>query len=98
MGPFWCNVDVLSLYLFQVGNETLPNMTHCLCNHLTFFSSVVVKPNPIGPLTLKDLEEGYALFVAVGVVFLLYFVGLVWARRKDRVDLIKVILTADELL
>ena len=74
----------------QVGDKSTSNMTHCLCDHLTFFSAMVVKPNPIGPLTVAAFVSGYALFVAVAVVFFLYFLGLIWVRKKDRADTVKV--------
>jgi polycystin 1L2 len=78
------------LLIYQVGNKTTYTSVHCLCNHLTFFGSVVVKPNPIGKPTLKKFIQGYATFVAVSVIFIVYFIALVWARRKDKADLIKV--------
>ena len=63
---------------------------HCRCNHFTLFGSVVVKPNPIGPLTIKDFVNGFALFVAVCLVFMIYILVVIWARRKDRADTVKV--------
>ena len=48
-------------------------------------------PNPLPPLSLALLKEGYALFVTVGVVLLLYILGLVIVRRMDNADKEKVI-------
>ena len=33
------------------------------------------------------------MLVFVGVIFSLYFLGLIWARRKDRADIVKVNVT-----
>ncbi|XP_048575324.1 polycystic kidney disease protein 1-like 2 [Nematostella vectensis] len=74
----------------KVSNKTSIKETHCLCNHLTFFGSFVVAPNPIGPLTAEDFKKGYALFIFVSGIFCVYFLGLIWARKKDRADLVKV--------
>jgi len=52
-----------------------------------------VKPNPIGPPSFTKFKKGYAMLVFVGVIFSLYFLGLIWARRKDRADIVKVNVT-----
>jgi len=62
----------------------------CLCDHLTFFGSINIKPNPIGPPSFEKLKKGYTCLIAVCVIFALYFMALIWARRKDRADAIKV--------
>ena len=49
-----------------------------------------MKPNPIDPPTFAKLKEGYAMLIFVCVIFLLYFIALLWARRADRADIIKV--------
>ena len=75
---------------FKVGNKTSRKFTHCLCNHATFFGSLNVEPNPISTPTFEKLKEGYVMLIFVSVIFLLYFIGLIWARRKDRADVVKV--------
>lgn len=90
-------MTIFSLFSHQVGEKTSIQTTQCLCNHATFFGSLNVKPNPIGPPTFTKFKEGYAMLVFVGVIFSLYFVGLIWARRKDRADVIKVSVTAKAL-
>ncbi|KAL9957104.1 hypothetical protein ACROYT_G038703 [Oculina patagonica] len=74
----------------KVGEKTSIQATQCQCNHATFYGSLNVKPNPIGPPTLAKLQEGYAMLVFVAVIFSVYCLGLIWARRKDRADVIKV--------
>ena len=73
-----------SLFSYQVGERTSVQATQCKCNHATFFGSLNVKPNPIGPPSFTKFKEGFAMLVFVGVIFSLYLVGLIWARRKDR--------------
>lgn len=90
------HLDYITLF-FQVGDKTSVHVTQCRCNHATFFGALNVKPNPIGPPSFANLKEGYAMLVFVGIIFSFYFVGLIWARRKDRADVIKVSLTAKGL-
>lgn len=80
-----------------MGEKTSIQFTQCKCNHATFFGSLNVKPNRIGRPTFTKLKEGYAMLVFVGVIFSLYFVALIWARRKDRADVVKVSLTSEVL-
>ncbi|KAG7327235.1 hypothetical protein KOW79_008841 [Hemibagrus wyckioides] len=72
-----------------VGPKTSPKMTHCLCNHNTFYgSSFFVMPNPI------DLSQTAALFatvnqnyVVVSVLcgfFFLYLLLVIWAWYADK--------------
>ncbi|KAK2869533.1 hypothetical protein Q7C36_001404 [Tachysurus vachellii] len=72
-----------------VGPKTVPSMTHCLCNHNTFYgSSFFVMPNPI------DLSQTAALFatinqnyVVVSVLsgfFFLYLLLVLWAWYADK--------------
>lgn len=55
-----------------------------------FFGFFNVKFNFIGFLIFIKFKEGYVMLVFVGVIFLFYFVGFIWVRCKDRVDVIKV--------
>ena len=89
----------LSFSLFtptQVSEESTAATTHCLCTHLTSFGTgVFVAPNQIHFDTVFDnldakIADNYAVVIALSVVYFLYFVGLVWARRMDRKDVEKV--------
>jgi len=69
--------------------------TECLCRHLTTFGSdFYVPPNTINFKTVftkfKKLHENVAVFTTVIVIFGLYIIAAIWARRKDKQDLIKV--------
>ncbi len=69
--------------------------TECLCRHLTTFGSdFYVPPNTINFKTVftkfKKLHENAAVFSTVIVIFGLYIIAAIWARRKDKQDLIKV--------
>lgn len=70
-------------------------VTQCLCTHLTFFgSSVFVMPNMVD---VSRTAELFATFVNnpvvvcfVGAIILAYLVVVMWARRKDIQDAVKV--------
>lgn len=63
---------------------------YCLCNYVIFFGSLNVKLNFISLLIIEKLKSGYVMLIFVGVIFMLYFIGFIWVRRKDRVDVVKV--------
>ena len=59
----------------------------CLCNHATLFgSNFFVAPNVINVdiASLAKLGEYPALLATVCVIGGIYFVAMVWAKRKDR--------------
>jgi hypothetical protein len=69
--------------------------TECLCTHLTTFGSdFYVPPNTIDFKTVftkfKTLHENAVVFITVIVIFGLYILAVIWARRQDQNDLIKV--------
>uniref|UniRef100_A0A8C5L6G2 Polycystic kidney disease 1 like 3 n=1 Tax=Jaculus jaculus TaxID=51337 RepID=A0A8C5L6G2_JACJA len=82
----------------QVGSQSTVWKTQCLCNHLTFFSSDFF----IVPRTV-DIEDTVKLFLhvtnnPVGVSLLasllgFYMILVVWAWRKDQLDMQKVKVT-----
>lgn len=85
------------MFLSQVDPSS--NATHlmCLCNHLTFFGGNFIQaPNPIDfdqvvtELTRIDESGNISVLVTVASVFLVYFGVIVFARRADRRDEIKV--------
>ncbi len=61
----------------------------------TFGSDFYVPPNTIDFKTVftkfKTLHENAAVFSTVIAIFGLYMFAAIWARRKDKRDLIKVI-------
>uniref|UniRef100_A0AAY5EL93 Polycystic kidney disease 1 like 2a n=1 Tax=Electrophorus electricus TaxID=8005 RepID=A0AAY5EL93_ELEEL len=82
-------------YGCRVGLRTTSLVTQCLCTHLTFFgSSFFVMPNRVDVTRTAQL---FATFVNnpvvvcfVGAIFLVYILAVIWARRKDLQDKIKV--------
>lgn len=79
----------------KVGVQTTHLVTQCLCNHLTFFgSSFFVTPNLVDPSRSAELfgtfTENPVVVCFVGALFVVYFLALVWARRKDIQDISKV--------
>lgn len=77
----------------QVGDETSPARIHCQCNHLTSFASdFLVAPNPIdfGKVFSADLSKNPVVLIVVCLMFGLYFILVLIARRYDKKDLEKV--------
>ena len=90
------NADIYLCCCSQLG-WTIVNIksTECLCTHLTTFGSdFYVPPNTIDFSTVflkfKNLNENAAVFSTVMVIFGIYVIAAIWARRKDKQDLIKV--------
>lgn len=72
--------------------------THCRCTHLTAFGSMMdVAPNPIDYSAVlagfsSMFETGnVVVFFFILVMFLLYALALVWARRADKRDMKQVL-------
>ena len=90
----------LSLYLFnnlQVDETTTLDSIHCSCDHLSAFGGqLFVAPNPIDfdkvftEFTRLPESGNVAVTVAVGCVFGLYLLLLLWARKFDKLDRLKV--------
>ena len=79
----------------QVGDKTSLGHLHCQCTHLTSFAGgFLVMPNTL------DLQKDIAMFLtfwenpvgmaAVIVILVGYGLLLVWARRKDKTDKLRV--------
>ncbi|XP_072517247.1 polycystin-1-like protein 2 [Salminus brasiliensis] len=88
-------------YGCRVGPRTTPLVTQCLCTHLTFFgSSFFVMPNKVDVTRTAELfatfDKNPVVVCFVGAVFLVYFLTVVWARRKDLQDQVKVKVTVLE--
>ncbi|MEQ2213262.1 hypothetical protein XENOCAPTIV_012008, partial [Xenoophorus captivus] len=79
----------------RVGFKTTHLITQCLCKHLTFFgSSFFVTPNLVDPSRTAELFATFAenpvVVCFVGALFVTYLLVVVWARRKDIKDTVKV--------
>ncbi|CAH1249639.1 PKD1L3 [Branchiostoma lanceolatum] len=74
----------------EVGLMSNTSHIHCRCNHLTKFSGFVA-PNPlnIAEALSANVLENPAGLVLVLTVFGMYLMGILWARKSDRRDLVK---------
>ena len=67
----------------------------CLCTHLTSFGSdLLVAPNPIDFdavfSNFGSLAENVAVLVLISTILGMYILGVLWARRADKRDLMMV--------
>ncbi|KAK3562032.1 hypothetical protein QTP86_024799 [Hemibagrus guttatus] len=72
-----------------VGPKTSPNMTHCLCNHNTFYgSSFFVMPNPIDltqtAALFATVSQNYVVLAVLCGFFFLYLLLVLWAWYADK--------------
>ncbi|KAK3737773.1 hypothetical protein QZH41_012212 [Actinostola sp. cb2023] len=80
----------------EVGPLTTRDITQCLVLHATSFAAdFFVPPNSIdwSKISLDELLKNPIVFIIVMVIFGLYFLLLIWARRADKKDLDKIGLT-----
>ncbi|XP_078661576.1 polycystin-1-like protein 2 [Branchiostoma floridae x Branchiostoma belcheri] len=76
----------------QPGPLSSAALSHCRCDHLTAFGSgftFFIAPNKLNILeTLRNLNpaENPVVIIAVSVLFGIYILVVIWARRKDRQD------------
>lgn len=76
--------------------ESKDNETVCYCDHLTDFGGggPFAEPQPIdfgaAFSGFSNLGENPTVFAVVLSLIVLYFMMLVWARRKDKKNLEKV--------
>ncbi|XP_077420923.1 polycystin-1-like protein 2 isoform X2 [Vanacampus margaritifer] len=73
----------------QVGKQSTPRQTHCLCNHLTLFGgSFFVMPNYVDITRTAELfstvSQNYVVLSLLCAFFGLYLVTLLWACYADR--------------
>ncbi|XP_026072633.1 polycystic kidney disease protein 1-like 2 [Carassius auratus] len=85
-------------YGCRVGPKTTPNITQCLCTHLTFFgSSFFVMPNMVDASKAAELFSNFAenpvVVCFIVAIFIAYILIAAWARRKDLQDTTKVKIT-----
>ncbi|XP_016338089.1 polycystic kidney disease protein 1-like 2 [Sinocyclocheilus anshuiensis] len=87
---FWDTaLDAWSREGCMVGPNTMPNLTHCLCNHTTFFgSSFFVMPNQVDlsqtAALFATVNENYIVVVLLSCFFALFLVVVMWAWYADR--------------
>ena len=87
---------ILSL---QVAVGTNREQIVCYCNHLTSFGSdLLVAPNPIDFDSVfqnfGSLAENVAVLALISTILGFYIIGVVWARRADKRDLLMVSILA----
>lgn len=62
----------------------------CLCTHLTSFAGdFFVMPNAIdwSKISLDNLFSNPTVFAVVMSIFGIYIIGMIWCRKKDKIDL-----------
>ena len=83
-----------TLHTLQVGPKTTPVQTYCHCDHLTSFGSgFIVQPNAIDfafVFSHADFLSNPTLYITEIVIAALYIMLFIWARRRDKKDLLKV--------
>ena len=85
-------------YYYYVAFEVSPHSTAatvaCECHHLSVFSaSMLVSPNNLDSFHMSlflGVFENPIVVVVVFVAWCVYALLMVWARRKDSADLMKV--------
>ncbi|XP_054628004.1 polycystic kidney disease protein 1-like 2 [Dunckerocampus dactyliophorus] len=73
----------------QVGEQSTPAHSHCLCNHLTLFGgSFFVMPNYVDITRTAELfgtvSQNYVVLSLLCAFFSLYLLTLMWACYADR--------------
>ena len=81
------------MFSFQVGENSTSALTQCLCTHLTTFGSGF--KIPINKIDLSDsaflkLHENPVVFIFMVCCLCLYFLVIIWARKADKRDILKV--------
>ncbi|CAL8342625.1 unnamed protein product [Boreogadus saida] len=85
----------------RLGAGSTFSQTQCFCNHTTdFASSFFVMPNTIDMSRVAELFSSFAqnpvVVCFVGSLFLGYLLVVIWARRKDLQDTVKLKVTVLE--
>ncbi|CAL8247016.1 unnamed protein product [Lota lota] len=78
----------------QVGLQSTPMLTQCLCNHLTLFgNSFFVMPNALDlsetANLFKTIKDNYVVLALLCAFFFLYLVTVLWAWYSDRRALVR---------
>lgn len=81
-------------YKFQSGDLTNENQLECYSTHLTQFSGGwTVAPNVIDfnyVFSNLDFFSNPTLYITEILIAIVYIIGAVWARHKDKQDVTKV--------
>ncbi|KAL7866550.1 hypothetical protein AOLI_G00143640 [Acnodon oligacanthus] len=72
-----------------VGPKSVPNMTHCLCDHNTFYgSSFFVMPNHVDlsqtAALFATVTKNYVVVAVLSAFYVLYLIIVMWAWYSDR--------------
>ncbi|GAU89096.1 hypothetical protein RvY_01690 [Ramazzottius varieornatus] len=72
-----------------VSNRTTSKMIHCDCDHTSVFSAgMLVPPNKLEPIDPAELAlmffQNPLILITCAIIWVLYFVTLIYARRLDR--------------
>ena len=80
-----------------MAETTTMDTIHCQCNHLTAFGGeLFVAPNPIDFdkvfIELQHVPEtgNVTVIITVSCVFGIYFILILWVRKADQKDALKV--------
>ena len=88
----------MSLQISQVGNRTNVRQVECRCNHLTSFASAFFVPPVAVDFSdpgFGDVNKNPTVFAAFIVVMCMYTIVVIWARKADKIDCMKVELILD---
>ncbi|KAL5017875.1 hypothetical protein ScPMuIL_003597 [Solemya velum] len=94
---WWNNADSYwSTEGCRGGSLSRPDRVHCLCNHLTSFGagfSVPINTINLNNSAFTKLDENPVVFSTMICVLCGYLLMLIWARKKDKQDVIQAGLT-----
>ena len=80
--------------VFEVSLNSSADIIVCNCRHLSVFSADnLIQPNKLDPFKMSFFLSVFynpIVFVLVIAVWCIYALLMVWARRKDSEDLMKV--------
>ena len=81
-------------FSLQVGPNTTKDLTQCFTTHLTDFASTwIVPPTPLDfhyIFSNAGFLQNLTIYITTIVIYVLFVFIFIWARRKDRKDLILV--------
>ena len=80
--------------ILQPKHDSTAEHIRCTCNHTTLFSGgFAVQPNKIDfafVFANLDFSSNPTLYVTQIVIFIVFLLAVIWARRKDTKDIEKV--------
>ncbi|XP_030841939.1 polycystic kidney disease protein 1-like 2 [Strongylocentrotus purpuratus] len=79
--------------VFVVANNTTYEAQYCSCTHLTSFASTwIVPPTPLDfnyIFANAGFAQNLTIYITTIVIYVVFIFILLWARRRDRKDLLK---------